>query len=220
MLVFCAGMRRAGSTAIFNIVRELVEESKTGYALRLPQHNHVTISGYFNSTQYVIVKGHALKDYFEERINDAKVLMSVRDVRDIMCSLIRLRKTSFDILMEFEVIDGYIKEQQSWNCAKNVYFKRYEDWVDNLFEEAKQIAEFLKIELDDEKILDIAANWSVEKSDERAQKTSGTNHITFLNPGHITSMERVDFREMLTEEQIEIMNKKYGWWLRKYNYAC
>lgn len=220
MLVFCAGMRRAGSTAIFNVVKELVEVTKTGHALRLPQHDHVTISGYFDSDKYIVVKAHALKDYFEEKIHKAKVLMTVRDVREIACSLIRLRKIRFEDIMEFKVLDGYIKEQQTWNCATNVYFRKYEDWVDDLLTETQNIADYLGLIINEFTTLDIAAKWSIEANTKRASETAGTNHITFLNPDHITSGNPNTMHEHLTQEQIDIITEKYRWWLEKYDYPC
>lgn len=219
MIVFAAGMRRAGSTAIFNIVRELVEESGKGYALRLPDHRHDIVRGYFDDPRMIVVKAHALKDYFEEFVGRAKVLMSVRDLREIVCSLIRLNQGTFDTIMQYDLLDGYIKEQQTWECATDVYFKKYEDWVDDLFEETKSIAEYLNIELDDETILEIAANWSLDSSAEHANHTNGTNHITFFNPVHVTSRRKETMYDYLSQEQIQQINERYGWWLDKYGYA-
>ena len=146
MIVFAAGMRRAGSTVIFNIARELVEVSKSGYALTLPAHEYRRIKSYFNESEPVVVKGHRMHENFVGRMHSAKVLMSVRDLREI------------------------------------------------------------------------ASDWSIERSRERAEKTAGTNHITFLNPGHITSGKSHTMENYLTKEQIQIITDKYGWWLEAYGY--
>ena len=218
MIVFAAGMRRAGSTVVFNITKELVE-TIGGRALRLQEHTIDQILQHTESRQLVVVKAHALHKQLVPFVENSFVLMSVRDIREVCGSVMRLMHLNFNDVINKNLLGGYISEQQTWNAVSIKYFRRYEDWVGNLQMETLSIASYLQLDVSRETCKDIAEKWSIRNVQEHLKTVAGTHFETLFGPKHITStFEQTE--NGLSQEQIDILNSKYGWWLEENGYAC
>jgi hypothetical protein len=218
VIVFAAGMRRSGSTLVFNIARELVEVSNMGFALTLGDTKKEVISKYFDKPYYVVAKGHALSPDYKSQTSNIIALMTIRDIREVCCSIIRLGLREFNNCIP--LLDSYIDEQQTWNRVPRMYFNKYENWVGDIESETKNIATFLDIQIDDALVADIASSWSLENSKKKSEYTAGTHHINFLNRNHITSGAIKTWDTYLTAQQVEQLTYRYQWWLQKYDYPC
>ena len=220
MIIFAAGMRRSGSTAIFNIVKELIEMADIGFALSVGQSKKSIISTYFSTRYPVVVKAHRFNDEYYNNKDKAIALMSVRDIREICCSIVRLGMCQPCDEKCLKLLDTYIEEQQSWSVINVQYFNKYENWVDDLTGEVKNIASFLDIPVEDEIAEQIATSWSMESCKMKSKYIAGTHHFNFLNPNHITSGRKDSWKEELTPEQADLLTNRYKWWLNEYDYPC
>jgi len=218
MIIFAAGMRRAGSTVIFNIARELVEDTKTGRALTLQEHKIDEIKKHVHSSQLVVVKAHAFPAAGVENESKFKILMSVRDIREVCGSVMRLMNLSFDAVVNKHLLDGYIGEQQTWNAFPVKYFRRYEDWVGNLRKETLSITSYLELDASREMCNKIADRWSFEETQKRLKTVAGTHFTTLLGPKHITANCTHLRNNLMTNEQLDFLTEKYRWWLEEYGY--
>ena len=225
MLVFAAGMRRAGSTVIFNIAKELVETTGRGRALRLQEHNIAEIEKHVNSKEMIVVKAHKFPGYKSKlmSIKDEpkfRILLSVRDIREICGSMMRIKNIGFDVFIKQDFLSEYIDEQQTWKVFKTSYYSKYEDWVGFLFEETRKIADYLNLKVDDVQCMRISEKWSIQNTQKYLETVSGTHHETLLGPGHITSNSAHLMNNYMTNEQLDFLTGKYRWWLKENGYAC
>ena len=85
--IFCGGMKRSGSTLQYNIASEILEKLTIGSREKYyPIHKN-----YFKyelSEDLKTFKSHILSKEIEAEVknNDAYVLLSYRDIRDVMAS--------------------------------------------------------------------------------------------------------------------------------------
>ncbi|MEK6878832.1 MAG: sulfotransferase, partial [Nanoarchaeota archaeon] len=85
MVILCSGMYRSGSTLIFNILREIVEENGLGLYMAYPSYTDI------QSNKLIICKCHDLDPKWdvakEEFWQQFKIIYSFRDIRDVLCSM-------------------------------------------------------------------------------------------------------------------------------------
>ena len=217
MIIFAAGMRRAGSTVIFNIAKELVETTG-GRALRLQEHNISEIIKHVYSKDAVVVKAHRFPAVPAADTSIYRVLHTVRDIREVCGSMMRIKKISFNEVVNSNILSGYISEQQTWNAFPVKYFRRYEDWVGDLRKETLSITSYLQLDVSREVCNKIADRWSIENTQKYLATVSGTHFETLFGPNHITANCTHLRNNWMTTEQLDFLTEKYRWWLEEYGY--
>ena len=200
MIIFCAGLRSSASTLQWQIASEIV--GTHGFIV----HRANEINRYMRTHKIAVAKQH--KFTFEKYIanSDAKVLMTIRDVRDVQASLMQRWNKSFSHC--FKKLCTFVEQQEEWmQFSHKMYFARYEDWTNNLFLEVLNIADFLNIQIDDNAAQQIANKYSLDNNRKR------------LKENHITDAEVGKYKRVLTSEQIQHIEFVFDWWLNKYNYS-
>lgn len=208
LIIFAAGLRSSGSTVQYQIARELIESRQLGEGFIYNRRKQKRILDTFNSNKILVVKQHAISKAYFKRITDTntKILMTVRDPRDIVCSLMHRWNCSYEHVIHNEFLLRFIDQQQSWSQYKHItYLARYEDWHNDLQHEVLNIAEFLNINIDNHQACLIAHKFSLQENFKRLR-----NHITDGIVGK--------YKIMLTQEQALQIKEMCYTWMCKYNY--
>ena len=203
MIIFCAGLRSSGSTLQYQIVRHLIEHNNLGIGFVL--NKGTSIEKYKNTSQMIAVKTHKMTqpDYIKN--SDAKICMTVRDLRDQLCSLMQRQNYSFR--GAFHRMLSYKDEQSQWlQFEDRIYTARYCDFVNDLKTEVLKLANHIEVPTDDTTTYKIAQLYSLPQNKKRLHK----NHITDAKVGK--------YKTMLTADQIAEIENATSDWLHKYNY--
>jgi len=205
MIIFCAGLRSSASTLQWQIAKDIVVENNLG--LRFIVNNKNLIDNYLHTNKLVVVKQHKLThaDYINK--SDALVLMTVRDLRDVQCSLVQRWHKSFAHC--FEKLTHYVDEQQEWidRVYNKVYLVTYEQFVQNIESEIQQIGYQLNIDLNYNTISKIAEKHSIENNKKR------------LKLNHIADAQIGKYKTLLTKMQIKTIEDGFEYWLKSYGYS-
>ena len=202
MNIVCAGMKRSGSTWLYNVVRLACA------------NEGVTWAGFedtFNPTrcEHRVVKTH--KFAIEWVFGADKVFGSIRDLRDVAASAVRrglvgptpesvirwLLKTAVD---EHEAWEGY--------CDLIV---RYEDMVADKAKAAAGVLDALGIKADVELLVKNVA--SLPKPG-----TKAANPITLLHHNHFTDGGTGTWDKTLSAEIVHAIEAVFGEWMEKRGY--
>ncbi len=198
-LYMSAGMRRSGSTLLFNILRELLTIK---YGARL-------VSGWIDDLRQLptgpayLIKTHHL-DLL--RLRASAIFYTFRDIRIALVSDAR----RFDERPSLERVDEWIGQytlakQHATLCLK------YEDLVASPVEAVSSIAGALAIDVEPEAVWASAANLESPAS-------GNYSKTTLLHPQHRTGTGDQDWREFLDPELIRQINEQYDWWFQECGY--
>lgn len=203
MIIFAAGLRSSGSTVQYQIAKELIESQNLGFGLILNKGKN--IERWFINSQKVVVKSHKVTHVKYIKSGYAQILMTVRDLRDVACSLMKRWKYSFDDILP--ALGKFVKQQQAWTqFTQYIYVNKYEFWHKDLFQETLNIAAFLNVDI------------STTTADVVASKYSIVNNKLRLGSHHIIDGTVGKYQKMLTTQQINTINFEWGEWLNKYGY--
>lgn len=178
--IICAGMLRSGSTLQFNIAAEIVERAEVG---RRERHieNHECYFSHAELEETIVLKSHLLTPEIRGLLtkDEVKVLLTYRDVRDVVASWQAKTRTQLNNEDAILFADMAVSQFNSWDeiDPSIVYRSRYEDFIENLDQEIKNIADFFKIQLTQELVDDIANSVSVETM-KNIMKSSTKEHLT------------------------------------------
>lgn len=204
MIVFCAGLRSSASTLQWQIAKHIVEANNLGFGFVVNKHNK--IDQYLHTNKIIVAKQHRLTHANYIKNSDALILMTVRDLRDVQCSLIQRWQKPFEYC--FEKLKAYVGQQQEWMQFDNIYTQYYEtEWTDKyLSDEVCSIAYQLDLLLDEYECDKISNIYSLENNKQR------------LPHNHITNAQISKYKTMLTQEQITILETEFNNWLENYGY--
>ena len=166
-------MYRSGSTLQYNIVRLLVENSKTGQAegffqLSEAVQENVNFSRWAEDLAIHVVKMHEIYPESERLVNAgrAKICYIYRDIRDVAVSLKLKRGLTFkETLGELRTA---ISEYNEVMKIPRVLVQKYETVMFDLTEAVKEMAGFLGVRVDPEVCGKIAVECSVERAESAA----------------------------------------------------
>ena len=198
MIVFCAGLRSSGSTLQWQIANEIVGQ----YGFVVNRANQV--KKYLSTGKIAVAKQHKLTFENYIRNSDAKILMTVRDLRDVQASLMMRWHKSFEYC--FNRLKVFVAQQSEWMQFRDkMYLAHYEQWVNSLEQEAHNIAMFIGVE-----------NYDAVKI---AEKYSLENNKLRLGEKHITDAKIGKYKYILTQNQIAVIENEFSEWLSNYGYS-
>lgn len=221
MILYCAGMRRSGSTAQYLIAKELVERYHRGLGVR--QGLETRFDLWERSAWWYVVKGHRVPQAPHPMIRDWErvwVLRTFRDVRDCVVSNLRCdSKLTFELLVAMRRYQHEIECQAEWDRMAprgRTLLSRYEHSIapPYLVREVARIAQFLGIAVAEMECQEIAAKWGVAANRKRPESPE-----TYLIPRHCGTGSVGQWRTALSAEQVEVLNDVFGRWLAKMGYA-
>ena len=231
MWVFCGGMQRAGSTLQFQLAAHLVEQAELGVRLTFERPESFSdvrdqALRTLGDDAWKVFKTHRLTDPMIELClhGRVKALHIYRDIRDVMASAMVHRSLAFDVLWERDFLGKCIEQHDRWLALGDlVLVSRYEQMITNLPQEVERIAAHLGIELKNEQAGTIAAEYELERQQERmaevkdgGAKRGGFDASTLLHVNHITGGG--NYRKELTAEQVLRIEQRHGDWLIEHGY--
>ena len=182
MLIVCNGMKRAGSTLQYNLVLSLINKTGAGKAERvIAAAEFDSMSEQFEEwgrdESLHVIKSHELLPHTEEMLakGTLRVCYIYRDIRDVAGSV--RNKFGREGAELMRILDEAVELYYEIAKMNNVLIQRYENVIDNLPGAAREIAEYLGIEANDDLIAEVARDNSVEKSKEAAQATSRNLYV-------------------------------------------
>lgn len=178
--VFSAGTYRTASTTHYRITRDIVEETNSGIGIgyhtesRLEERDestrrkHIIVCKVFKFLPQHSPFG---KRFLEE--NRLKALCTIRDPRDIIVSMKARSEaqrpdsngTAFDFKQTVtENFPIWLGQLEQWIALgpEITLTTKYEDFINNLYKEAKRIAAHLSITVDDDLLKTIAKRYTIQ----------------------------------------------------------
>jgi len=220
MWIICAGGKRSGSTLQYNIISRLVEITKTG--LRIPYFKPEDFleikeknKGYAG---YKVIKVHALSTDIEKLIltDQAKVVHSFRDLRDVVVSAINKGwiKENVAEIQKFSI--NYLNEYKLWNSVeKDIISRKYEFFYNQLEEEVRHLASFLGLEIEEEIVQEIVEELDLDYlklNQDKVAKDDLQSHLnqqfskrTLLHTNHINDGSTNQFLHKLEPKSIVLI---------------
>jgi len=236
MWIFCCGAPRSGSTLQYNIAATLVERSHLGK--RIGYINPIDFDKiqklHKNVDSYLVLKCHELSESMisEVKTNNAFVLYTYRDVRDVVVSMIKKFGRDFQYYLDDGFIENYLKFDDSIKGMTSAYISKYEETIENLRQEIKNVSIFLKIEISNLELKQMVDEFSLTKLKEfsnNKQNFSDASAIldnnknmyhqkTLLHKGHIISGESGQYVKGLKNWELKRIETKTGAWLQNNGY--
>ena len=201
-LILSLGMPRSGSTLLFNIIKNIVENNTNS---SLSAWVGDFRERYKKSDVYVI-KSHE----FYKPMNKKNTLgfYTYRDLRDVLVSLQNIGKS-----VSFKSINTMIYQ---YKLAKNnnIVMIKYEDFIQSKELWVSKIAEKLSYQVDPNIIL---ANLPVLKKIVN-DEFRFVDPKTQMHKGHGTFVKKNEWKDRVDSKLIDKMYKKYDWWFIENKY--
>lgn len=227
MLAICGGLMRTGSVAMFQIMRELVESQKVGYAPVFPLNKEIEyweshVQFWAETTDIVVAKLHRWDYFLDSYSSFVRVVMTIRDMRDVVVSLMNFRGGTFESSLNSDAFKGNLREQARWilNAGDNKVMQvRYEDFVRNRVEMTQAVADFLGIPVSRRRAWKIEQKWNISANLLRAKANHSPDDPEFMSKRHIQSGRVSQWPKVLTAEQITMVQDRVGHeWFRANGY--
>ena len=218
MIVVCGGLMRTGSVAMFQIMREIVESQAAGFAPVLPHDLEIeywqkNIGDWAGETPLIVTKLHHWEDFLDPYALDIKVVMTIRDMRDVVVSLMNFREGDYKSTVHSNAFKGNVREQLRWetNAGEERLLKiRYEDFILVRAVTTKQVAKFMGISLSLSEAMKIEQKWNINANLRRSKQEFTVGHPEFMSPRHIHSGKANQWKKALTSEQILDIQDRIG----------
>jgi len=152
MIVFVAGMPRAGSMWTYNVVRAIFETKSWSVLPReIPVSEHALIKEALVSEQkqnevYCIKTHSPLKSPLPTK-HDVRIICNVRDVRDACLSFMRFMHADYEAGIHAMVSMMKITDYYQNQFGDNLLSVRFEDLINTPLNVLENISGFLKIDL-------------------------------------------------------------------------
>lgn len=240
MLLVCGGMVRSGSTLQYNMARLLVSELRMGSGEGYIGGDDIAANAekldrWRTDAAIHVIKTHDVRaDWLEGR---DRVLYIYRDLRDVAVSAMqKFNQSGGKLILSLQ------KAVEACGVVENmggVLMQRYEDVVSDLHGAAKQMADFLGVELSDDVADLIVSECSIGKAVEKTGQMQGTfragvrkllkfagvswdvfDQESLLHPDHVSNSKGAIgvWRSALPRAELSQIEKQFGEWLIAHGY--
>ena len=223
MIAIAAGLRRTGSWAMWQVMREIVTVARVGWA---PQANTKEFNANYkqwgNASEMVVLKFHkhrALLDNLSS--SQVAAVMTVRDPRDNVVSLMNKYGYPFEMALNSTEFNNNLTDHDHWLNKLPSYMIlpiRYEDFMTERVATIIQVANFLGQTLTEEQAQEIDETWSIERNRLRSQKNLAPDNYNYVAPRHITDGSVGQWKDVLTRDQAMLVEEKAEVWMIAYEY--
>ncbi len=220
-------MHRSGSTLVWQITRQLVDGQP---GLRNPRgvEPEEFPAAAANPDDLLLAKIHYRGNLKESDFPDEGVryLYTFRDPRDVVASLFRKGRFKPDNPKRGPqnsrlIARREIKGDGFWRARKQLWVGRYEDFQGDVPGLVRNVADFLGIDITDERVAEIARDVDIEQQQERVweSRTSGVDPDLRVTANHITDGRHGAWRDTLTPEETAAIETECAAWLVAHGYA-
>lgn len=232
MWIFCAGMRRSGSTLQFQLTAHLVEQAGRGARVEpaTPDEFPRLQADPAGQDGWKVFKTHRRTDEMlaELQGGNAKGVYVYRDVRDVIVSRINRSGRSFERIWK-ESLDSVLESFEQWTSLDAVLVSRYEDMVADVAGEVRRIAAHLDIAVSREESQEIAAQYTPARQLERIREAQETglversprvafDPVSNLHVNHIRSGQSEQWSTALSRRQLALVEGRAEGWLVAHGY--
>jgi hypothetical protein len=240
--VFCAGMYRACSTWQYEVAAHLVEEHQRGHRLGYMKSGEYTAFLQDDSLRdagWRVIKAHEGEPAMARRLRAgrARALYVHRDIRDVVFSLMHKRAKTFEQILRQGMIHQILANDRFWMAQPNTLVQRYDDLISKPTLGVMDLAGHLSIELADTEAERIADLYSQESNRARTEalkqrleqagvdlENTGNTQIcdsaSLLHWNHMRQRGAASWRTAATPQQIALLHRVCGPWLKKRGYSC
>jgi len=237
--ILCVGMYRSCSTWQYNIACELAEAAgegiRLGFVLGADYASHASLP----YTGLRVLKSHDGHESFASalRTRHARAVYSMRDLRDVVFSLMHKWQITFDeVVAPGGLLESCIANHSFWTSLPNVLCQRYETIVSDPQTAVKQIASHLNTHTSDEDARRLAIMQSfpnIRKRVETFAETLRARGLDLENPchallydtdtllhwNHLRSGKVGEWRHRATVYQATVLTNVCGPWLSQNGYV-
>lgn len=178
MDVLCVGMYRACSTWQYEIAAELVEQRYGGRRL-----GYLTGAEYArllkrerNRVNWRVIKSHEEHPAFTRalRHNDAIALYAIRDIRDVVYSMLHKRQVHFQSFLKEGMIHQILANDRYWRSFAGAGFlmQRYERILADPNQAVREIACALALDCEDSEVERLSTEYSLENNRKRVHEAA------------------------------------------------
>jgi len=202
MIVFVAGMPRAGSMWTYNVVRAIFEIKGWSVLPReIPVNEHPLIKSALASEQkeneVYCIKTHApLKSSLPTK-HDVRIINNIRDVRDAFLSFMRFMHVDYEAGLQTMMGMMQLTDYYSTQFGDNLLSVRFEDLTNTPQNVLDNIAGFLKLDLTEAEKKEILQKFdksNIQKKLQELPKVESDARI-LADPEHISKYDSVMNRD-------------------------
>lgn len=220
MLLICAGMMRSGSVVQFQLAGAVVNHLGIGSIVKPRDGDEfdANVNRWAFADEWYVAKLH---DYREsiKRGHDhgrVKVVMVIRDPRDIMVSLMNFRQDSFETMQHAPVFPNNLKNHKRWSeaiHASNFRCVKYEEMVKDLANEVAEIEYYAlgsSSLLSVDECIEIGLRFTIKENKLRAIAAYPPSHLNYFSKRHINDGRSGQWKTALDEDQIRWVEQVAG----------
>ena len=224
MLIVSGGLQRTGSTWMWQMLGDIVEVNGGSVAPR-NQNVYYWAQEWANSEDTILCKTHTYKSTFENVIDNIKIVMTVRDPRDLVCSFAYLQETTPQKILYDGKFDRLIESWRIWKDKvppRQLLEVRYEAMYRFPKQVVPTLFHFLETPmihgLEDEMV----KKWSLENNRIRSKQRydfKGREYVyrRLINQGEIGQFKHGD--SGLTLKQIHRIEDVAADYMKEYGYT-
>ncbi len=232
MWIVCCGMKRSGSTLQYQLAAHLVEGAGLGARVGWTEKFADAVALTAGTRAWKVYKNH---NYSEEiaaqfRAGQAKGIYVYRDVRDVFVSFMHKQDAPFERLWQRDILHELVENDAKWTALPDMLVSRYEEMSQDIAAEVGRIAAHLGIPVSHDEAGAIAGEYNVElqkaRTDQFKDPKSLSSKITFdphslLHDNHISKTQGQvgQWRDYLSQAQVDLIETRYGDWLTSHGYA-
>lgn len=234
MWIFCGGMQRAGSTLQYQLTARLAEDAGLGRRVEWVDSRQFSSlrEQHAGDTSLKVFKSHHCTPDIqaEFQAGNAKAVYVYRDLRDVYVSLMKKLSRPFDSIWRNGFMATCIDHHELWTACSPCLATSYEQMISDPAGEVARIAKFIDVPADEETCRRIAADYSVERQQQRIAEMRddsaetmeyGEDHVhrrELLHENHIQSGAVAGWRRELSGIEIAMIEKVVGDWLIQQGY--
>lgn len=221
MIAISGGGLRTGSTMMWQVMRDILTNHGNGRATKIGDNISYFAEEWATSEEWYVYKMHGYHEALKPYHDRGKVIVTVRDPRDVIVSLSNYHNRPVDQIIQTDhLMHHNYRQLGKWyrTFGEFVYPFVYENFVGDMEKMVSHVAKIFGIYLFPRDIVEIADRWSLGRNMERAGKHRDHNHYEFLKGNHIHSGAIGQWRTALTEVQVEKIERIYSTYMKEFGY--
>ena len=237
MYVLCAGMYRACSTWQYDVVAHLLETHRDAERLGYLTGDQFAAAHPKDDGRVRVLKSHEGHAAFSRLMREGRavVIYAVRDLRDVVYSLMHKRSQSFDELLGAGMFQQILVNDRYWRSRAPRVVQRYETLIEHPVDGVRELAEALGFQLRPGEAEDVAERYSHEANRVRTRRLreqlaarnldpreSPTEAVydreTLLHWNHLRDGRSGGWRERSDDRRRAVFRRLFDPWLRQNGY--